>query len=291
MNIAYVNGRYVPLKNAEVHVEDRGYQFADGIYEYMAFFNRRLLDCDLHLKRLERSLKELGIALPMSLEAMNIVIEELIAQNSRDDGGVYMQVTRGVAKRDHPFPKGVKPAFVMTVCGPKYPKPFEVKDGVKVMTTRDTRWDRRDIKSVSLLANVLLKQEASKHSMREAWLVMDDGRISEGSVSNAFIINKNGAIVTHPADKHILGGITRDVVLRLARKAGIEVIEKPFSMSDMKAASEAFLTSSSANVLPVTQIDDMVIGNGKPRATTMKLMQLYHDHVYKQTGKRFNVPE
>ncbi|MDX1975744.1 MAG: D-amino-acid transaminase [Rickettsiales bacterium] len=282
--VAYVNGQYVMHQDAVVHVEDRGYQFADGIYEYMAFYNHTLLDGDLHLARLERSCKALHIAMPMSVKAMELVIRELIERNGRTQGGIYIQVSRGVARRDHPFPKDTKPALVMTVCAAKLPKATEINDGVKVITQPDIRWLRRDIKSVSLLANVLAKQEASKRHTREAWLVESDGTISEGSVSNSYIINQKGELVTHNANEHILGGITREVVLRLARKAGIAVDERPYNMVEVKSAAEAFLTSTSANVLPVVQVDDITIGDGKVGPITRKLQTLYNEHIFKQTG-------
>ena len=285
--VSYVNGEYLHHHEAMVHIEDRGYQFADGIYEYYAFYNHTLLDAKLHMKRLERSLKELGIPMPMSAASLGLVMRELIGRNNRCDGGLYLQITRGVARRDHPFPKNTKPALSMTVCGAKSPKPQEIKNGVAVMSYPDHRWERRDIKSVALLANVLAKQEAAARGLREAWLLMPDGKFSEGSVSNAYIINAKGEIVTHPADHHILGGITRDVVLKLARANDIKVIEKPFSLHDVKAASEAFITSTSANVLPVVKLDDTSIGNGKPGPVTAKLMALYHSHIHTQTGKQF----
>jgi len=284
--IAYVNGRYLPHAEARVHVEDRGYQFSDGIYEYIAFYNRTLLDADLHLKRLERSLRELQIALPVSLAALTIIMRELISRNGRDDGGLYMQVTRGVARRDHPFPKNTKPALVMTVCAAKLPKEHEVKNGVTVITLPDLRWARRDIKSVSLLANVMAKQEAAKKQAREAWLVEDGVTVSEGSVSNAYIVTKSGEIVTHPLDEHILGGVTRDVVLKLARKAGIKVAERSFNTVEMKEAAEAFLTSTSANILPVVTIDDAPVGSGKPGTITRRLQGIYAAHIFRQTGKQ-----
>ncbi|MDX2073415.1 MAG: D-amino-acid transaminase [Alphaproteobacteria bacterium] len=285
--ISYVNGAYLLHSEAMVHIEDRGYQFADGIYEYFAFYNRTLLDASLHFKRLERSLRELQIAPPMSMAALAIVIRELIDRNGRDDGGVYLQVTRGVARRDHPFPKHTKPALSITVCGPKTPKPQEIKNGVQAITHPDHRWYRRDIKSVSLLANVIAKQEASKHGVREAWLVMEDDKVSEGSVSNAYIVGAKNEIVTHPADTHILGGVTRDVVLKLARANDIKVVEKAFTVSDVKYAAEAFITSTSANVLPLVRLDDIVIGKGKPGPVTQKLMALYNAHILAQTGKIF----
>ena len=283
--IAYVNGRYVHHHEAMVHVEDRGYQFADGIYEYIAFYNRTLLDGELHFKRLERSLRALQIAMPMSQAALQLVVRELIRRNGREDGGLYVQVTRGVARRDHPFPKHTKPALVMTVCAAKTPKLHEVEKGVKVITYPDNRWSRRDIKSVALLANVLAKQEATRKNTREAWLVENGDTISEGAVSNAYIVTAAGALITHPPDEHILGGVTRDGVLRLARKAGIPVEERPFSLADMRAAAEAFITSTSANVLPVVQIDDTRVGDGYPGGVTKQLQKLYAAHIFKQTGK------
>lgn len=285
--VSYVNGEYVLHSEAVTHIEDRGYQFADGIYEYFAFYNHTLLDADLHFKRLERSLKELQIPMPMSVAALNLVIRELIDRNGKADGGLYLQVTRGVARRDHPFPKNLKPVLSMTVCSPKYAKPQEIKNGVHAITYPDHRWHRRDIKSVSLLANIIAKNEASKQGVREAWLLLDDGKFTEGSVSNTYLVNNKGEIITHPADTHILGGVTRDVVLSLARANGIKVIEKAFTLADVKATSEAFITSTSANVLPVVKLDNITIGNGKPGPVTEKLKNLYHAHILTQTGKQF----
>jgi D-alanine transaminase len=282
-NIAYVDGSYVNRNEGAVSIEDRGYQFSDGIYEYITFYNGTLLDGDLHLERMEHSLKELAIAAPMSMGALRIVIRELIERNGREHGGLYLQVTRGVARRDHVFPKNTPPVLTMTVSGPKLPKDYEINDGVKVITYPDLRWQRRDIKSVSLLANILAKQEAGKQKAREAWLI-EGNSISEGAVSNAYIVTKGGEVVTHHADEHILGGITREVVLRLARKAGIAVAERAFNLVEMKNAAEAFLTSTSANVLPVTSIDGNPVGEGKPGKITKKLLELYTAHIFKETG-------
>lgn len=283
--IAYVNGRYVMHHEAAVHIEDRGYQFADGVYEYIAFYNRVLLDGQQHMQRLQRSLKELEIPMPVAPAAMGIIIRELITRNHRTDGGLYIQITRGVAKRDHPFPKNTRSSLVMTVCAPKTPKPQEVTGGVKVITAPDNRWGRCDIKSISLLANVLAKQEATAKHTREAWLVKDNREVSEGAVSNAYIITKDGVLVTHPLDEQVLGGITRDVVLRLARAAGVPVEERAFNMVEVKSAQEAFITSTSANILPVVKVDDMLIGSGKPGPITQKLQQLYQAYIFKQTGR------
>lgn len=283
MRISYVNGRYEQHAHAMVHIEDRGYQFSDGIYEYIAFYNGVLLDGDLHIDRLERSLAALEIDMPVTRAAMEIIIDELLDRNSRDDGGLYIQVTRGVARRDHAFPRHVRPALVMTVCAPKLPKPQEVSQGIKVISFPDRRWARRDIKSVSLLANILAKQQAVRSHTREAWLV-DEDIVTEGSASNTYIVS-GGEVVTHPANEFILGGITRDVLLQLARADGIAVAERPFTLEEAKAADEAFLTSTSANVLPVVKIDDTLVGNGRPGAVTRRLHALYAEHIFQQTGK------
>jgi D-alanine transaminase len=270
-----------------VHVEDRGYQFADGIYEYIAFYNGQLLDGGLHLDRLERSLRGLAMGMPTARRAMEIVMAELIARNGRRDGGLYMQVTRGVARRDHAFPRQVKPAFVMTVCAAKTPATQEARSGVRVISHADIRWGRRDIKSVSLLANILAKQEAAAARAREAWLV-DGGVVTEGSASNAYIVSGRGELVTHPANEKILAGITRDIVLQLARKAGIPVVETPFTPAQALDAAEAFMTSTSANVLPVVKLDDRLIGSGRPGALTLQLQALYAEHILEQTGKQLS---
>jgi D-alanine transaminase len=283
--VSYVNGAYVPHHQAFVHIEDRGYQFSDGVYEYIAFYNKTLVDGDLHFQRLERSLDELELAHPMSRRSMAIVVRELIERNGRDDGGLYIQITRGVAKRDHAFPKNTAPALVMTLCRAKLPKDSEVRNGVAVITRPDIRWGRRDIKSISLLPNILAKQKAAEVSAREAWLV-DGDIISEGSASNSYIISKSGELITHPANECILGGITRDVVLKLARKSGIKVSERVFTLSEIKQVAEAFLTSTSANVLPVVKVDNHVIGDGKVGKITKQLNDLYTAHIFNQTGKQ-----
>jgi D-alanine transaminase len=286
--ISYANGRYLHHRDAMVHMEDRGYQFSDGIYEVIAFYNQVCVDEDLHLKRLFRSLKELHIDFAMSDPALRMVMHELIIRNGRQDGTIYIQISRGVAKRDHPFPKAVKPSIVMAITGPKMPKPKEVNEGVQVITQPDLRWARRDIKSVSLLPNILAKQAATAASAREAWLVDEKGMVTEGAVSNNAIVNAKGEIITHPTTERILGGVTRNVVMELARNAGIKVIERPFSLKEAKAAREAFLTSTTSNVLPISHIDGAAIGNCQPGEVTLKLLHLYYNHIYTQTGKRWN---
>ena len=287
--ISYVNGRFVNHLQAATHIEDRGYQFADGIYEVIAFYNRKFLDEDLHLTRLFRSLKELNIAYPMPEKALKIIMQELLVQNNRDNGTIYMQISRGIAKRDHAFPKNTYPSIVMSITGTKSPKPQEIKSGVKVITQPDLRWARRDIKSIGLLANILAKQAATEAKAREAWLIDNDGNVTEGAVSNAFIVSKKGEIITHPVNNNILSGITRLVVLDLARKNGLKVIERPFTIKEAKSANEAFLTSTTSNVLPIISIDGEKIGNGKPPEITLKLLEIYYSHIKQQTGFIYEV--
>ncbi len=267
-------------------MEDRGYQFADGVYEVIAFYNRRLLDEIPHLERLERSLKALEITPPMPQASLRFVMRELLARNNREDGTLYMQITRGTARRDHPFPKHTRANLVMAVTGPKCPKEKEVSEGVSVITQPDLRWARRDIKSIALLPNVLAKQAATHAGAREAWLMDENGFIGEGAVSNNAIVTAKGEITTSPTDQHILGGITREVMLELARKEGIKILLKPFSVKEAEAAEEAFLMSTTSNILPVTCIDGTKIGSGRPGKITLRLLELYHEHIYRQTGKR-----
>jgi D-alanine transaminase len=276
--ISYVNGAYLPHAEACVSIDDRGYVFADGVYEYFAFFNRRILDEERHLNRLERSLKAIEIAEPVSMRALSLIMRELLHRNPFTHGGLYLQISRGVARRDHPFPKQAKPSLILTVGPSKKPKPEQIEKGVGVCTAPDIRWARRDIKSISLLPNILARQLSASQGLRETWLIQN-GVITEGSASNSYIVDKSGKVITHPANQWILGGITRDVVLELARANGIAVEERPFTLEEVRQASEAFLTSTSANVLPVTRVDDITIGNGKPGPVTQKLLTLVESHI------------
>jgi len=274
--IAYVNGAYAPLREAFVHVEDRGYQFADGIYEVALRVAGRFWDLDGHLARWTRSLKELDIAAPMSERALRLVINRLIAKNRLEDCYIYMQATRGVAPRNHPFPlEGVRPSLVMTV------KPLDMRKlnanavkGVSVITEPDIRWGRVDIKSVGLLPNILAKEKAKRMGSAEAWLVRK-GRVTEGGSSNAWIIDKDGALITHPLGQEILGGITRDTVMKCAQELQLRVIERAFSVDEAKNTKEAFITSAMNLVTPVIAIDGAKVGDGKPGATALRLRQSY----------------
>ena len=277
--IAYVNGRYVPHHAAGVHVEDRGYQFADGVYEVFTIEHGRLVDVPAHHDRLMRSLGELGIASPMAPGALDVVLHEVVRRNRLQRGIVYLQVTRGVSPRNHAFPDDVEPSVVVTARRGGRPSSENQDNGVTVITVPDIRWGRCDIKSVSLLPNILAKQAAKEANAYEAWQVDSDGMVTEGASSNAWIVDTDGNLLTRPLANAILGGITRLVLKQLAEEQGIRVIERPFSVAEAMAAREAFVTSATSFVTPVVQIDDRVIANGKPGSTTTRLITLYGHHV------------
>lgn len=278
--IAYVNGRYVPHADASVHVEDRGHQFADGVYEVAFVAGGRLVDGAAHLERLARSLAEVRIAPPMAMGALDAVLRETIARNRLVDGIVYVQVNRGVAPRAHAFPKGsVRPSVVVTVKRMPRPANADAWAGVGVVTVPDLRWKRVDIKTVGLLANCLAKQQAAEAGAYEAWLVDDAGRITEGSSTNAWIVDGEGRAVTRPLGPDILPGITRAAVLRLARSSGMPVVERAFTVAEAKGAREAFLTSTTSFVRPVVSIDGTTVGNGEAGSVTRALLGLYLDYI------------
>ncbi|MEX0923841.1 MAG: D-amino-acid transaminase [Rhodovibrionaceae bacterium] len=273
--IAYVNGRYLPHGQAAVHIEDRGYQFSDGVYEVTPVSEGRLIDEDLHLDRLERSLRELRIAMPASRAAIKLVSQQVIRRNRLTNGFVYIQVTRGVAPRDHKFPKAATPALVMTARQMKPIAEEALDKGISVITIPDIRWKRRDIKSVSLLPNCLGKQQAYEQGAAEAWMVDEEGQVTEGTSTNAWIVTKDNKIVTRPASHDILNGITRMSLLRAAREHGLDYEERAFSVAEALEAKEAFITSSSNFVMPVTRIDDTVIGNGQAGEFSLDLRAKY----------------
>ncbi len=274
--IAYVNGRYVPIDAPAVMIEDRGYQFADGVYEVIKCRGGAPRDLERHLDRLERSLASLRMAMPTARGALRLIVKETLRRNPLDKAIVYIQVSRGTAPRNHLFPKPVtRPSLVVTVRRAPFPKPHELEDGVAVVTRPDIRWQRCDIKSVSLLPNVLAKQEAAEAGAREAWLYDEDGYVTEGSTANAYIVSAEGTVVTRSRGHEILGGITRDVLFEVAEAAGIPIEQRPFTVAEAKRAREAFLTSTSSLILPVTRIDDSIIGNGKPGSITRRLLARY----------------
>ncbi len=276
---AYVNGRYVRHADAAVHVEDRGYQFADGVYEVCEVKGGRLVDERLHLDRLERSLSELRIAMPMNRAALGAVLRETVRRNLVRDGMVYLQVSRGVAPRNHLFPAADTPASLVVTAksvaraaGDK-----RAEAGIAVISVPDNRWERVDIKTVSLLPNVLAKQAAKEAGAYEAWFVDKDGNVTEGSSTNAWIVTTEGALVTRPATGGILKGITRTVLLDLAAATGLTIEERPFSLAEAKTAREAFITAATTLVMPVVRIDDQSIGNGAPGSVATALRQRFHD--------------
>ncbi|MBX6320202.1 MAG: D-amino-acid transaminase [Rhodospirillaceae bacterium] len=279
---AYVNGRFLRHADAAVHIEDRGYQFADGVYEVIAVHGGRLVDAEPHLDRLDRSLRELRIAWPVPRRVLGMLMHDLVRRNGVRLGLIYLQVSRGVAPRDHKFPARCEPALVMTT---KRLKPLPaalVETGVAVITIPDIRWARPDIKSVSLLPNVLGKQQAVEAGAFEAWLVDREGFVTEGTSTNAWIVTAQGVVVTHRADRAILGGITRDSVLRLARREGLPVEERPFSPAEAGTAREAFITGTTTQVLAVTRIDGRPVGDGRPGPITRRLRELYLRYISAQ---------
>lgn len=276
--IAYVNGRYQPHAHAGVHIEDRGYQFADGVYEVCEVLQGHLVDEPRHMARLSRSLSELEIRMPMTSSALGVVLRETVRRNRVKNGIVYVQVTRGVAPRDHPFPpSSVKPALVVTARNmDARASAKQAETGICVISTPDTRWDRVDIKSVSLLPNILAKEAAKKAGAKEAWLIDGEGNVTEGSSTNAWIINKDGKLITRPANHGILRGVTRAALFDLARREGIEIEERAFSLEEAKSAREAFITAATMLVMPVVKIDDTTIGNGAPGSVATNLRSLLH---------------
>ena len=276
--IAYVAGQYLMHRQAAVHIEDRGYQFADGVYEVFAVNGGRLVDEAPHLARLHRSLAELRIALPLGDAALKIVIREIVRRNGVDTGIVYLQVTRGAAPREHAFPKAAKPTLVVTARRSRPPDPRLGQDGIAIITIPDIRWQRCDIKSVALIANVLGKQAAREKGAYEAWQVDRAGQVTEGTSTNAWIVTEEDTVVTRAADTAILNGVTRLAILDIIRREGYRLVERPFTVAEAKAAREAFLTSTTADLLSVVRIDDTPVGEGKPGPLGRKLRAAYFAH-------------
>ena len=282
--IAYVNGRYLPRARAMVSVEDRGLQFADGVYEVCEVKGGRLIDEPRHMARLDRSLRELRIARPMTPAALAVVLRETVRRNRVRDGIVYVQVTRGAARRDFPFPPaGTRPTLIVSARS-NDPARLEqlAAEGVAVVTVPDIRWGRVDIKSVALLPNVLAKQTAREQGAREAWLVDAQGRVTEGASSNAWIVSADGKLITRQLGSDILPGITRAVVIEVIKAQGLAFEERAFTVEEAYAAREAFITSASQIVLPVVRIDGRPVGNGAPGLIASALRRDYHRHA--ETG-------
>ncbi len=282
--IAYVNGRYLPMRAAKVHIEDRGYQFGDGVYEVCEVRGGRLIDERRHVDRLQRSLAELRIRMPMSPAALGTILREVIAKNRIGYGIVYLQVTRGVARRDHAFPAPEVPPSVVVTARPLNSARNEAlaATGIAVVSVPDNRWGRVDIKTIGLLPNVLARQAAIERGARDAWFVDKDGTVTEGASANAWIVTPAGTVVTRPADHGILRGITRMVLLAAIKAQGLAVEERPFTLEEAYAAREAFVTAASQIVLPVVRIDGRPIGDGKPGPVATALRREFHR--YAETG-------
>jgi D-alanine transaminase len=278
--IVYVNGSYVPEAEAKVSVFDRGLLFGDGVYEVTAVLEGRLVDFPPHLARLDRSLKEIGLAPPLGHDALRALHEELIKRNKIGEGLVYLQITRGAADRDFAYPERPQPNVIaFTQAKPLIANPY-AETGVKVVTIPDLRWRRRDIKSTSMLAQTMGKQEARSKGAYEAWMV-EDGRVTEGTSSTAFILDQDGVIRTQPLGHHILPGVTRRAVLRLASLENVSLQERPFSVAEALAAREAFMSAATAFVLPIVEIDGVKIGDGRPGPIARKFRALYIEEARK----------
>ena len=278
--IAYVNGSYVPQSEAQVNVEDRGYQFADGIYEVVHLYRGRFTDWELHFARLQRSLGEVRIAMPMGRAALERVLAEVARRNRVEDGLLYMQVTRGVAPRDHVFPRaGTPPSLVVTVRRvPPYPKDVD-RWTMSVVSRPDERWARRDIKSVGLLPNVLARQAAREQGAGEAILVDGEGMVTEGAATSFWIVDSHGVLRCPPQTNAILPGCTRAALIEQLRAEGIAFEDRAFSLEEARAAREAFITSATSFVKPVVKLDGVAVGDGAVGSVTRRLFALFARHV------------
>lgn len=276
MRYCYINGLYKNKIEAQVSIEDRGFNFADGVYEVMSFFNSNLINFPKHISRLERSLDSLKIIMPFkNTKSLELIIKRLIHINRLNNGFLYLQITRGTAKRNHLFPKLTKPNIVVFLFSLKYDEKIFDK-GVNICLTEDIRWGRCDIKSISLLPNVLEKQNAFENGFFESWQTRNN-IVTEGATSNAFIVNKQNEIQTHPLNNFILGGVTRDTMIEVAKKNNFKIKEKAFTINELFDSKEAFLTSTTAKILPVVRINQKKVNNGKPGEITQTLIKKYNE--------------
>jgi len=285
--IAYVDGRYLPHASASVHIEDRGLQFADAVYEVFAVSQGKLLDEEGHFDRLERSVGALSMPLPMARPALKAVVRETLRRNRLNEGLLYLQVTRGAYRRDHALPKAVRPTLIVTARSLDWTAIERRRaEGVAVSLVPDIRWGRCDIKTTGLLANVLAKTEARKMSAYEAWLVDENGMITEGASTNAWIVTADNVLVTRDLKSNILAGVTRAAVLRALKGQGsnIRIEERAFSKDEAFAASEAFITSATGGVIPVVRIDGHIVGEGKPGPATKRIHALYRELSLSEAG-------
>ncbi len=277
--VAYVNGRYVMHAEAMVHVEDRGYQFADGVYEVCEVRDGFIVDLTRHLDRLDRSLSELAIQRPMSRQSLTRVIRETVRRNGVTDGMFYLQVTRGVAKRDHVFPAASNRASLVITAKntDRAASNARAAKGINVITVLENRWDRVDIKTIGLLPNVLARQKAKEAGAAEAWFVDERGFVKEGAATNAWIITRDGVLVTRPAEHGILRGVTRTTLFDVAAKLGLQIDEREFTVEDAKQAREAFISAATTLIMPVVSIDGTPVANGSPGSLSLSLRETFFD--------------
>ena len=281
--IAYVNGSYVPHREAAISIDDRGYQFGDGVYEVVFIIDGKMADEGPHLDRLERSLAEMAMPMPVSREVLRMIMARVVRLNAVRTGLVYLQITRGVAKRDHKWTKALKPALVVTAKNTAKHIPTQIA-AVNVITVADERWERRDIKTIQLLPNCMAKQKAYEAGAYEAVMIDTDGTVTEGSSSNVWIVTDKAELITRPATNKILNGITRRTVSAVAQEMQLTVIERDFTLEEALGASEAFLTSASSHVTPIGQIDNAAISDGKAGPVAKRLRMAYIERVTKEFG-------
>ena len=281
--VAYVNGAYSAHGEAVVHIEDRGFQFADGVYEVWSVFDGRLADFDGHMARLHRSLNALQIEIPMSAASLGVVLRETIRRNRVRDGLVYLQVTRGTASRDHAFPADIAPSVIVTAKRLDLTKSeVMAAKGAAGVTQPDIRWGRCDIKTVGLLPNVLAKQAARERGAYECLMYDEMGLITEGSSTNAWIVDQDGRLRTRDTQANILRGVTREAILKLVQAEGIELDERPFSVEEAKRAREVFVTAASSFVMPLVSLDGVKVGDGKPGPIAKRLREVYLDQARRE---------
>lgn len=285
---SYVNGKYVPHKYAHVHIEDRGFQFADGVYEVIAYIEGRFADEKGHLDRLERSLSELSLTMPVSRQILQILIREVLRKNKLKNAAIYIQITRGVAKRNFKFPSdSTKPSLVIITWPFDFQNNPDITKGIEVISVPDQRWARRDIKTIALLPQVLANQKAASQNKKEAWMLNNEGFVTEGSSSNAWIV-KNKTLQTHPATQNILKGVTRTALEKIAADLSYSLIEKPFTLEHAYEADECFKTSATGLISPIVKVNDIVIGEGKPGKITKLIYEEYLEYVQGLKGDAIN---
>jgi len=272
-NFAYINNKFVNFKSAKIHIEDRGLQFADSVYEVIAVLNNNLIDLDFHLKRLKYSLRELEIKFTINKKNLNNIFLNLIKKNKTRNGIIYLQITRGIQFREHKYQKNLTPTLIVYTRNKSFNLPGKKFVGVKTITYQDLRWKRRDIKTVNLLPNIIAANMAKKKNAYEAILIQN-GKVTEGTSSNIWIIKRNN-LITHPANSDILKGVTRTSLLKIIKKTKLKLIEKQFTQKQLINADEVFLTSSGSFITPILKIDNKKINNGKIGNITLKLAEMY----------------